>query len=147
MYKGTVQNVILVNSTIKGSDKVGDIVGYQTSTIMLPFAFDASVLNGTLHTIDRIYEQDDKWWVAEASTAVTTTDPDTPYLFKPTADIEGGITFTGVTLVRTVEKTTTIDSKWQFKGITATDRDEIHLPPRPGIVIVLINNKTYKLKY
>ena len=32
-------------------------------------------------------------------------------------------------------------------GITATDRDEIRLGNRTGIVIVIINGKTYKINY
>ena len=86
------------------------------STIVLPFDFDAKALDGALHTISSIDEQDGKW-VATASDAITQGKANTPYLFKPNNDIVS-TTFRNVTIVLTEEKAITIGkSKWQMKGV------------------------------
>jgi hypothetical protein len=86
------------------------------STIVLPFDFDAKALDGALHTISSIDEQDGKW-VATASDAITQGKANTPYLFKPNNDIVS-TTFRNVTIALTEEKAITIGkSKWQMKGV------------------------------
>ncbi len=87
-----------------------------TSTIVLPFDFEASAIDGTLHTISSIDVQDGKW-VAKASDAITKGTANTPYLFKPNSDIVS-TTFKDVTIEPTEGKAITIGkSNWQMKGV------------------------------
>ncbi|MBQ4405959.1 MAG: hypothetical protein II852_03000 [Bacteroidales bacterium] len=86
------------------------------STIVLPFDFDATALDGALHTISSIDVQNGKW-VAKASDAIPEGKANTPYLFKPNSDIVS-TTFKDVTIEPTAESTTTIgESNWQMKGV------------------------------
>lgn len=87
-----------------------------TSTIVLPFDFDATDLDGTLHTISSIDVQNGKW-VAKASDAITEGLANTPYLFKPNSDIVS-TTFKDITIEPTAESAITIGkSNWQMKGV------------------------------
>ncbi|MBR2199477.1 MAG: hypothetical protein IJ894_01850 [Bacteroidales bacterium] len=82
----------------------------------MPFDFDATALDGALHTILSIDVQDGKW-VAKASDAITVGKANTPYLFKPNSDIVS-TTFKDVTIALTEGKAITIGkSKWQMKGV------------------------------
>ena len=86
------------------------------STIVLPFDFDATALDGALHTISSINVQDGKW-VATASDAITKGTANTPYLFKPNSDIVS-TTFKDITIEPTAESAITIGkSNWQMKGV------------------------------
>jgi len=70
-----------------------------TATVILPFGFKASDYfegKGTFHTLDNVeYNEQAKQWEAKASQAIPEIKANTPYIFKPTADLEE-IIFTGV---------------------------------------------------
>ena len=85
-----------------------------TSTIILPFAFDASSMPGTFYRLTSVNTDD---WTAGANKVTGSLSANTPYLFLPNADIEKTV-FTDVTLTPTTGKNSvTIDDKWTFHGV------------------------------
>lgn len=85
-----------------------------TSTIILPFDFDASSMPGTFYRLTSVNTDD---WTAGANKVTGSLSANTPYLFLPNADIEKTV-FTEVTLTPTTGKNSvTIDDNWTFHGV------------------------------
>ena len=85
-----------------------------TSTIILPFDFDASSMPGTFYRLASVNTDD---WTAGANKVTGTLSANTPYLFLPNADIEKTV-FTEVTLTPTTgDNTEIIDDNWTFHGV------------------------------
>ena len=85
-----------------------------TSTIMLPFAFDASSFSGTFYKLKSV---DMSNWRADAESVTGKLTANTPYLFTPSADIDK-VVFSGVSLVSTSgDHSAEIGSNWKFVGV------------------------------
>ena len=85
-----------------------------TSTIMLPFNFDASSFSGTFYQLSSVNMSD---WTAGAESVPGPLSANTPYLFTPSADIDK-VVFSGVSLVSTSgEHSVEIGSNWSFVGV------------------------------
>lgn len=85
-----------------------------TSTIMLPFAFDASSFSGTFYRLSSVNMSD---WTAGAESVPGPLSANTPYLFTPSADIDK-VVFSGVSLVSTSgDHSVEIGSNWSFVGV------------------------------
>lgn len=85
-----------------------------TSTIILPFDFDASSMDGIFYQLTSVNTDD---WTAGANKVTGTLSANTPYLFLPNADIEKTV-FTEVTLTPTTgSNSVTIDDNWTFHGV------------------------------
>ena len=85
-----------------------------TSTIMLPFNYDASSLDGTFYKLNSVNMNK---WIAGAESVTGTLSANTPYLFLPTTDIEKTV-FSNVTLKSTTgDNSVKIDEKWTFNGV------------------------------
>lgn len=84
-----------------------------TSTITLPFDFDASSMDGIFYQLTSVNTDA---WIAGAH-KVEFLSTNTPYLFLPNADIEQ-VMFPDVTLTPTTGKNSvTIDDNWTFHGV------------------------------
>ena len=85
-----------------------------TSTIILPFAFDASSMPGIFYQLTSVNTDD---WKAGANKVTGELSANTPYLFLPSADIEQTV-FTKVKLTPTSgDNSVTIDDNWTFHGV------------------------------
>lgn len=85
-----------------------------TSTIILPFAFDASSMPGTFYHLTSVNTDD---WTAGANKVTGALSANTPYLFLPNADIDKTV-FTDVTLTPTTgDNTEIINDNWTFHGV------------------------------
>ena len=85
-----------------------------TSTIMLPFNFDASSFSGTFYQLSSVNMSD---WTAGAESVPGPLSANTPYLFTPSADIDK-VVFSGVSLVSTSgDHSVEIGSNWSFVGV------------------------------
>ena len=85
-----------------------------TSTITLPFDFNASSMDGKFYQLTSVNTDD---WTAGANIVTGTLSANTPYLFTPSKDIEQ-VEFTKVTLTPTTgDNSVKIDSKWTFHGV------------------------------
>ena len=85
-----------------------------TSTIMLPFNFDASSFSGTFYQLSNVNMSN---WRADAESVTGELTANTPYLFTPSADIDK-VVFSGVSLVSTSgDHSVEIVSNWKFVGV------------------------------
>lgn len=85
-----------------------------TSTIVLPFDFDASSMYGIFYQLTSVNTDD---WTAGANKVTGKLSANTPYLFLPNADIEQTV-FTEVKLKPTTgDNSVTIDDNWTFHGV------------------------------
>ena len=85
-----------------------------TSTITLPFDFNASSMDGIFYQLTSVNTDD---WTAGANIVTGTLSANTPYLFLPNADIEQ-VMFPEVTLTPTTgSNSVKIDDHWTFHGV------------------------------
>ncbi|MBO7566932.1 MAG: InlB B-repeat-containing protein, partial [Bacteroidales bacterium] len=85
-----------------------------TSTIILPFDFDASSMPGIFYQLTSVNSDD---WTAGANKVTGTLSANTPYLFLPNSDIDKTV-FTTVTLKPTTnDNSVKIDDHWTFHGV------------------------------
>ena len=116
-----VESLNLGAGTDKGNSTITVKRNFTTgvnSTIMLPFAFDASSFTGgTFHTLSSVAPDEDGVWTATMSDQITNIAANTPYIFVPAQT--GVISFTSESLTATA--TGTFDNKcnddWTLQGV------------------------------
>ncbi|MBO7463160.1 MAG: CotH kinase family protein [Bacteroidales bacterium] len=90
--------------------------GSRTSTIMLPFDFDASEVDGSFYTLAS-YEWKDNVATLTMSNPITEIKANTPYIFKPNKTLENIVFDRDITLQATSEIEKNGTSQWQLIGV------------------------------
>jgi hypothetical protein len=85
---------------------------------MLPFEASTSGISGNFYTMKSITPDESNVWTIDTDDAPSTLSANTPYMFKPSADITE-ITFENVDLYATADGSTTFGDKdeWAFQGV------------------------------